>query len=71
MGGRVKELVISKVIDLGILSESQISPEYGYIEIIGPSAKVLICYKIASNLTRFRVQITCHDLQFGQMSDTI
>ena len=42
--------------------KNQISPKYRYIESIGTSAKVVICSKIAPNLTRYRVQIACHDL---------
>ena len=45
--------------------------EWGYIESIGTSAKVLICYKIAPNLTRFRVQIACHDHNLANNADTI
>jgi hypothetical protein len=49
-------------------SVSQIWSFLWYIESIGTSAKVVICSKIAPNLTGFRVQISCQYMQFGQIA---
>jgi len=41
-----------------------------YIESIGTSAKVVICSKIAPDLTGFQVQIACHNHNFAVFTDT-
>jgi len=52
-------------------SKNQISPYLRLIESIGTSAKVVICSKIAPNLTRFRVQIACQYVNIPNISDML